>query len=148
MDVFTNAARSKQIHDVNPGNGGMPGRPSGLFWTFAAPTALGGLGTNKARIEVSAVSQLDFFQTYGASPALATLTMTVEWSGDLGAVHLNETSEGSRFIFDGVKSDITASWQITTQISQKDSRPFAFETTGAATRTYAVLGHERNGTFA
>jgi hypothetical protein len=149
MDIFTDAGHQHQVHDINPGNGGTPGNAAGLFWTIPMPPgALTIINNNTVTLNLSGLLIRDFFQIFAPTEALATLWLQVEWSGNNGAVALHGPSNGSVFEFSGVKSRVTISWQVTSQVSGAKSQPFEFTTTALTKTEVAELGTERNGVFA
>ena len=147
MDVFTDAARSNQIHDYSPGNGGSPGHATGLFWTISAPNAVQ-RNANGVTLKIVDVPVVDAFQLFHSPVVPATLSVTATWTSSGTHVHLSETSNGSTFVFDGVDATLDVSWSGTSQVSLADSTPFTFTSSGATTRNFARFGHERNGSFA
>lgn len=105
-------------------------------------------GGDSVTLSFTDFALIDTFQLFHSPTVPATLSIVATWSSKGTRIRLNETSLGSRFIFDGVDSTIDVQWSAASQVSLTDSTRFAFQSSGATTSLFARLGHERNGSFA
>lgn len=133
-----------QIDDFNP----SPVKPTGLFWTIAAPlgTAVSvNPGAGRASLVVPSATVFNYHnivQSLVTGPAAPTATVSfeVEWSGVTSRQNVRNTSDGhaGEFAFTGAQLAWTAV-----------APPYVFSSDpiGTSSSSFALVGHERNGVF-
>ena len=133
-----------QINDLNP----SPVKPTGLFWTIAAPlgTALSvNPGAGRASLTVpnaTVFNYHDIVQSLATGPAAPTaqVTFTAEWSGVTSRQNIRNAGDGhaGEFVFTGARLAWTAI---------APPYVFASDPIGTSSSSFALVGHERNGVF-
>jgi len=146
--VFTGpvgSANPPQIHDYNPHI-----EANGLFWTIRVPrdSVDVHLGAGQASLRFTTQVfddhdlQSSLTKVYPAGfPKIAEVTFDVEWGGILDRQHLR--NQDMNFEGDFLLTGATIDW------SARDASGVTFvsEPPRADRVVYAVVGHERNGTY-
>jgi hypothetical protein len=136
------------IHSYDPGNGGIPGDASGLYWTVPVnPATITYPATNTAVMTIQNFVTLDHFVINTIAGCLGTLNCTVTWSGNLRNIGHKGTTDGYKFDFTGVQSNCSIAMTVSSQISTTNWAPFTFQPSNLTTK-YAEFGNEDNGIYA
>jgi hypothetical protein len=91
---------------------------------------------------------LDAFRLFSSPVVPATLSVSATLTGTGDRTHLDETSQGSTFVFEGSSATVELQFTASSQVSLADATPFTFESSGPTTTIFGRLGRERNGFFA
>jgi hypothetical protein len=143
MDLFTEASRSEQVHDFNPGIDS-----AGLFWTteVAKHSVRVNPGAGRAAMSVRDLPVLDHFTIPnalfggGPAPVPAVVSFDLRWSG----IARRYTATSTR---DRVEGRFVDSASATIEWSAREEGFSFVSTPGSSQLVFAGLGHERNGFF-
>ena len=145
MDIFTDEARQKQVHDFNLD---IRPFPSGIFWTNFIPDSSVHVEDDESFEDGGSlrVENLALFDYFSLNNALsdgksidATVSYDLRWTEDGKPITIDD---GHNFHFQGRSTKGFVSW------SAKEAG-FSFHSSPAHTTktNFAVIGRERNGKF-
>jgi hypothetical protein len=143
VDLFEPGSGS-QVHDFN---GGV--LQSGLFWTLRLDNDALSLSRNgrRAVLDAKDVSVIDSFQFGGPVATPATVSLHIEWSATAAAMGRGKGT-GVPATDPGAFLGGIAPARSTMSFSGRELGLTFHSDPGVSTqRTYAQMGHERNGAF-